>query len=230
MRPKRPGAGRRSCVKAGSRIRSVRSARPSRRPSLPTVRLLADLGDQVSAARKYPVPIRIVYTDQNLRTSYTHHFSASSSARSALSRGGAGYVGKLGDDLVGQTTSTRRRSSTRRSPASRRRCRTSNSACRSAPASSARSHGCRELLPQRALRHAAESRPPHGRTSFTSYSLSKNMTNQPENTTGLISSIPNPSTSSRCGARRSSIGARRRSVLGLEPAARRSATGLLPPC
>ena len=43
---------------------------------------------QVSAARKYPVPIRIVYTDQNLRTSYTQHFSASSSARSASSRGG----------------------------------------------------------------------------------------------------------------------------------------------
>src|SRR4029453_17422251 len=26
---------------------------------------------------QYPVPIRIVYTDQNLRTSYTHHFSVS---------------------------------------------------------------------------------------------------------------------------------------------------------
>ena len=52
---------------------------------------------------QYPVPIRIVYTDQDLRTSYTHHFSASLQrqldAESRRSR--RAYIGKIGNDLVG---------------------------------------------------------------------------------------------------------------------------------
>src|SRR5688572_28680295 len=50
----------------------------------------------------YPVPIRIVYTDQDLRTGYTHHFSVSLQRQltSNLAVEGS-YVGKIGKKLVG---------------------------------------------------------------------------------------------------------------------------------
>ena len=51
---------------------------------------------------QYPVPIRIVYTDQNLRTSYTHHFSASLQRQlGAHMAVEASYIGKIGRELVG---------------------------------------------------------------------------------------------------------------------------------
>ena len=51
---------------------------------------------------QYPVPIRIVYTDQDLRTSYTHHFSVSLQRQLGRNLAVEGaYVGKIGKDLVG---------------------------------------------------------------------------------------------------------------------------------
>ena len=77
-RPRGRGAGPRSFARAGSKIRSGRSGRWSRRRS-------RRAGSAARPSRSYPglrctlypVPIRIVYTDQNLRTSYTQHFSGS---------------------------------------------------------------------------------------------------------------------------------------------------------
>ena len=51
---------------------------------------------------QYPVPIRTVYTDQNLRTSYTHHFSTSIQRQlGAHMAVEASYIGKIGRKLVG---------------------------------------------------------------------------------------------------------------------------------
>ena len=83
---------------------SVRLARPDRAAARVAgpVRLLADLGVPGLRCTQYPVPIRIVYTDQDLRTSYTHHFSASLQRQLATNLVvEAAYVGKLGDELVG---------------------------------------------------------------------------------------------------------------------------------
>ena len=50
----------------------------------------------------YPTPIRIVYTDQNLRTTYTHHVSASLQRQLTPNFVVEGsYIGKIGKDLVG---------------------------------------------------------------------------------------------------------------------------------
>ncbi len=119
-RPKGRGGARRSCARDGLRIRSARSVRPSRRRS----------HQAGSAARRfrqfpglrctqYPVPIRIVYTDQNLRTSYTHHFSVSLQRQLGSKPGRGRRVCRQDRQKTWwvTTTSTRRRSSTRRSPA-----------------------------------------------------------------------------------------------------------------
>ena len=51
---------------------------------------------------QYPVPIRTVYTDQNLRTSYTHHFSTSLQRQLGAHMAVEGsYIGKIGRKLVG---------------------------------------------------------------------------------------------------------------------------------
>src|SRR6185436_15368858 len=50
----------------------------------------------------YPPPIRIVYTDQNLRTTYTHHVSVSLQRQLTPNLVVEGsYIGKIGKDLVG---------------------------------------------------------------------------------------------------------------------------------
>src|SRR6185295_19200216 len=49
------------------------------------------------ACSLYPVPIRIVYTDPHLKTSYTHHVSASVQRQLGANLvAEAGYVGKIG--------------------------------------------------------------------------------------------------------------------------------------
>ena len=51
---------------------------------------------------QYPLPIRIVYTDPNLKTSYTQHFSLSVQRQLTTNIAVEGaYVGKIGNKLVG---------------------------------------------------------------------------------------------------------------------------------
>ena len=139
------GAGRRSCGREGSRIRSDRWARPSRRRNHPA-------GSAARRSRRtpgcactqYPLPIRIVYTDQDLRTSYTHHFSVSLQRQLGRNLAVEGaYVGKIGRDLVGHNYFNA--APFINSPITGLAavcCRTSRSGCRSVLASSARSRVC----------------------------------------------------------------------------------------
>ena len=93
----------------------------------------------------YPVPIRIVYTDQDLRTSYTQHFSTSLQRQLTTNLAvEASTSAKSAASWLATTTSTRHPTSTRRSPVSLPRCRTWSSGYRSARGSSARSRGCSE--------------------------------------------------------------------------------------
>ncbi len=145
---------------------------------------------------QYPVPIRIVYTDQNLRTSYTQHFSASLQRQvGSYLVVEAGYVGKLGDDLVGHNYFNA--APFINSPITGQPPTLQNVEQRvpfSPGIISAQSRVLGNFF--RSEYHALQLRVDRrmARTfSFSaSYSLSKNLTNQPENTTGLISSIPNP--------------------------------------
>jgi hypothetical protein len=145
---------------------------------------------------QYPLPIRIVYTDPHLRTSYTHHFSGSLQRQLTTNLVVEGaYVGKISRKLVGHNyfnAAPYINSPITGDPPSLQNVE------QRVPFSpgiiSAQSrvlgnffHGTYHSLQLRVERRMS------GSFSFAgSYALSKNMTNQPENTTGLISSIPNP--------------------------------------
>ena len=97
------GEERRSCVRDGLKIRSARSDKPNRRRSRRAgsaahpSRAIPGL-----ACTQYPPPIRIVYTDQDLRTTYTHHVSASLQRQVTPNWVVEGsYIGKIGRELVG---------------------------------------------------------------------------------------------------------------------------------
>lgn len=145
---------------------------------------------------QYPLPIRIVYSDPNLKTSYTQHMSLS--VQRQIGRHYAAeiaYVGKLGYDLVGHNYFNA-------APYI-------NSPITGAPPSL---QNIEERVPfspgvisaqSRVLGNFFDStyhslqtrfeRRMSGNFSFNvSYVWAKNLTNQPENTQGLISSIPNP--------------------------------------
>jgi hypothetical protein len=145
---------------------------------------------------EYPLPIRTVYTDPNLLTSYTHHVSASVqrqlTSHLALE---AAYIGKIGRKLVGHNYFNA-------APYI-------NSPITGAPPSlqnieervpyapgviSAQSRVLANLFGSRyhSLQLRLERRMSRGFSFSGSYALSKNDTNQPQNTTGLISNIPNP--------------------------------------
>jgi hypothetical protein len=144
----------------------------------------------------YPVPIRIVYTDQDLRTSYTHHFSVSLQRQltSNLAVEGS-YVGKIAKDLVGHNYFNA--APFINSPITGQPPTAQNVEQRvrySPGIISAQSRVLGNFF--RATYHSMQLRVERrmsGSFSFSgSYALSKNMTTQPENTNGLISSIPNP--------------------------------------
>jgi hypothetical protein len=145
---------------------------------------------------QYPVPIRIVYTDQNLRTSYTQHASVSVQRQLTrnLSVEGA-YIGKIGSKLVGHNYFNA--APFINSPITGLPPTLQNVEQR-VPASpgviSAQSRVLGNFF--RSTYHSMQLRVERRfarQFSFSgSYALSKNMTNQPENTTGLISNIPNP--------------------------------------
>jgi hypothetical protein len=145
---------------------------------------------------QYPLPIRTVYTDQHLRTSYTHHFSTSVQRQLGSHMAvEASYVGKIGRKLVGHNYFNA--APFINSPITGQPPSLQNVEQR-VPLSpgiiSAQSRVLGNFF--RSSYHSLQLRVDRrmARTfSFSgSYALSKNLTNQPENTTGLISSIPNP--------------------------------------
>lgn len=145
---------------------------------------------------QYPVPIRIVYTDQHLRTTYTQHVSTSLQRQlGAHLAVEAAYIGKIGSKLVGHNYFNA--APFINSPITGQPPTLQNVEQRvpfSPGIISAQSRVLGNFF--RSTYHSLQLRVDRrmARTfSFSgSYALSKNMTNQPENTTGLISSIPNP--------------------------------------
>ena len=145
---------------------------------------------------QYPVPIRIVYTDQHLRTTYTQHVSTSLQRQlGAHLAVEAAYIGKIGSKLVGHNYFNA--APFINSPLTGQPPTLQNVEQRvpfSPGIISAQSRVLGNFF--RSTYHSLQLRVDRrmARTiSFSgSYALSKNMTNQPENTTGLISSIPNP--------------------------------------
>jgi hypothetical protein len=144
----------------------------------------------------YPVPIRIVYTDQNLKTSYTQHFSGSLQRQfGAHFIVEAGYVGKIGSKLVGHNYFNA--APFINSPITGQPPTLQNVEQRvpfSPGIISAQSRVLGNFFRStyHSLQLRAERRFARSFSFSGSYALSKNMTTQPENTTGLISSIPNP--------------------------------------
>jgi hypothetical protein len=148
------------------------------------------------ACSLYPVPIRTVYTDQHLRTSYTQHFSASLQRQiGAYWAAEASYVGKLGDKLVGHNYFNA--APFINSPITGQPPTLQNVEQRvpfSPGIISAQSRVLGNFFSSEyhSMQLRIERRFARSYSFSASYSLSKNLTNQPENTTGLISSIPNP--------------------------------------
>ena len=145
---------------------------------------------------EYPVPIRTVYTDPNLTTSYTQHFSVSVQRQVTTNIAvEAAYVGKLGDDLVGHNYFNAAPYIT--SPITGLPPSLQNVEER-APLSpgviSAQSRVLGNFFGSEyhSLQLRVERRMAKTFAILGSYALSSNRTNQPENTQGLISSIPNP--------------------------------------
>jgi len=145
---------------------------------------------------QYPVPIRIVYTDQDLRTTYTHHASVSLQRQLTPNLVVEGsYIGKIGKKIVGHNYFNA--APFINSPITGLAPSLQNVEER-APFSpgviSAQSRVLGNFFRSdyHSLQLRVDRRMARTFSLSASYALSKNMTNQPENTTGLISNIPNP--------------------------------------
>jgi hypothetical protein len=144
----------------------------------------------------YPVPIRIVYTDPHLKTTYTHHVSASLQRQLSANLVVEGaYVGKVGRKLVGHNYFNA--APFINSPITGQAPSLQNVEQRvpfSPGIISAQSRVLGNFFHSEyhSMQLRVERRMSRGISFSASYALSKNLTNQPENTTGLISSIPNP--------------------------------------
>jgi carboxypeptidase family protein len=145
---------------------------------------------------EYPVPIRIVYTDQNLRTSYTHHFSASLQRQLWTNLVvEAAYVGKIGRDLVGHNYFNAApfiNSPITGQPPSLQNVEQRVPLSPGIISAQSRVLGNFFGSTYHSMQLRVERRMARTFSFSGSYALSSNRTNQPENTTGLISSIPNP--------------------------------------
>ena len=145
---------------------------------------------------EYPLPIRTVYTDQNLRTSYTHHFSASVQRQLTSNIAVEGsYIGKVGRDLVGHNyfnAAPYINSPITGQPPSLQNVEQRVPFSPGIISAQSRVLGNFFRSTYHSLQLRVERRMTKGFSFSASYALSKNMTTQPENTTGLISSIPNP--------------------------------------
>ena len=144
----------------------------------------------------YPTPIRIVYTDQDLKTTYTHHVSASLQRQLTPNFVVEGsYIGKIGKKLVGHNFFNA--APYINSPVSGQAPSLANIEERVPFSPGIISAASRVLgnffrSEYHSLQLRAERRMARSFSLSVSYALSKNLTNQPENTTGLISNIPNP--------------------------------------
>ncbi len=148
------------------------------------------------ACTQYPPPIRIVYTDQDLRTTYTHHVSASLQRQVTPNWVVEGsYIGKIGRKLVGHNFFNA--APYINSPVTGQAPSLQNVEER-VPASPGIISAASRVLGNffsseyHALQLRVERRMARSFSLSASYALSKNLTDQPENTTGLISNIPNP--------------------------------------
>jgi hypothetical protein len=145
---------------------------------------------------QYPLPIRLVYTDPNLETSYTHHLSLSVQRQLGANLAiEAAYVGKISKDLVGHNYPNAAPYIT--SPITGQPPTLQNVEERVPFSPGIISAQTRVLgnffaADYHALQLRVERRFAKTFSFSGSYAFSKNLTNQPENTTGLISSIPNP--------------------------------------
>jgi len=145
---------------------------------------------------QYPVPIRIVYTDQNLRTTYTHHFSASLQRQVNTNLVVEGsYIGKIGRKLVGHNFFNAApfiNSPSTGQPPSLQNVEQRVPFSPGVISAASRVLGNFFGSEYHSLQLRVERRMARTLSFSGSYALSKNRTNQPENTSGLISSIPNP--------------------------------------
>ena len=142
------------------------------------------------------MPIRIVYTDQNLKTSYTQHFSGSLQRQfGANFVVEAAYVGKIGSKLVGHNYFNAApfiNSPITGQPPTLQNVEQRVPLSPGIISAQSRVLGNFFRSTYHSLQLRAERRFARSFSFSASYALSKNMTNQPENTTGLISNIPNP--------------------------------------
>ncbi|CAN5805423.1 hypothetical protein BH24ACI4_BH24ACI4_04590 [soil metagenome] len=145
---------------------------------------------------EYPLPIRTVYTDPHLRTTYTHHVSTSVQRQVTGDLAvEASYIGKIGRKLVGHNyfnAAPYINSPITGLPPSLQNVEERVPFSPGIISAQSRVLGNFFRSTYHSLQLRVERR--FARTfSFSgSYALSKNMTNQPQNTTGLISDIPNP--------------------------------------
>ena len=148
------------------------------------------------ACTQYPTPIRTVYTDQNLRTTYTHHVSASLQRQLTPNLVVEGsYIGKVGRNLVGHNFFNA--APFVNSPVTGLAPSLQNVEERVPLSPGIISASSRVLgnffrSEYHSMQLRVERRMARSFSLSASYALSKNLTDQPENTTGLISNIPNP--------------------------------------
>ena len=145
---------------------------------------------------EYPLPIRTVYTDPNLRTSYTHHVSTSVQRQVTGNLAvEASYIGKIGRKLVGHNyfnAAPYINSPITGLPPSLQNVEERVPFSPGIISAQSRVLGNFFRSTYHSLQLRVERRFAQTFSFSGSYALSKNMTNQPENTTGLISNIPNP--------------------------------------
>ncbi len=142
------------------------------------------------------MPIRIVYTDPDLKTTSTHHFSASLQRQLSPNLALEGsYIGKLGRDLVGHNYFNAApfiNSPVTGQPPSLQNVEQRVPLSPGIISAQSRVLGNFFRSEYHSLQLRVERRMARSFSFSGSYALSKNLTNQPENTTGLISNIPNP--------------------------------------
>ena len=144
----------------------------------------------------YPIPIRTVYTDQNLRTTYTHHMSASLQRQLTTNLVVEGsYIGKVGRKLVGHNffnAAPYINSPRTGLPPSLANIEERVPFSPGVISAASRVLGNFFRSEYHSLQLRVERRMARNFSFSGSYALSKNLTNQSENTTGLISNVPNP--------------------------------------
>lgn len=145
---------------------------------------------------QYPLPIRIVYTDPNLKTSYTHHMSLSAQRQVTTNLAvEAAYIGKIGRKLVGHNyfnAAPYINSPITGAPPSLQNIEERVPFSPGIISAQSRVLGNFFQSSYHSLQWRVDRRIAKSFSFSGSYALSRNLTNQPENTTGLISSIPNP--------------------------------------